>query len=250
MPCQYLLLRTLFGRLLAVGGRIYASHADTAGFVHTFASHCFVVANSQVQVQGAAERTGGHTNTEGQPPMKRRRGSSASAWPGAFPAVRTCQATATLAEVIHSMAAGDCHHVFVVDPDSRPISAISTTDVLRVVLHAAGNTGVSEARSSEARSASITAALTSQQLPPAGDAAALAGASTDANTLDAAATGRARAADTAAAGAAPAATLPGTAAASRLESATSAQSGDRGASVCTSVQSEQGGVNSRMRPSR
>jgi CBS domain-containing protein len=48
--------------------------------------------------------------------------------------VLTCQATSTLAEVVSIMAVHNAHQVFVVDPDSKPLSAITIVDALRVIV--------------------------------------------------------------------------------------------------------------------
>lgn len=48
--------------------------------------------------------------------------------------VSTCQATSTLAEVVSIMASHDAHQVYVVDPDSKPLSSITIIDTLRVIL--------------------------------------------------------------------------------------------------------------------
>lgn len=55
--------------------------------------------------------------------------------------VLTCQATSTLAEVVSIMAAHDAHQVFVVDPDSKPLSSITIIDALRVILDSCSKPG-------------------------------------------------------------------------------------------------------------
>eukprot|EP00892_Ulva_mutabilis_P002599 jgi/Ulvmu1/1233/UM109_0031.1 len=67
-----------------------------------------------------------------EPPGKRRRTAAAP-----IKGVLTCQATSSLAEVIAIMATHDVHQVYVVDPDSKPLSAITMADVLRTVVNAA-----------------------------------------------------------------------------------------------------------------
>lgn len=67
-----------------------------------------------------------------QPAAKRRRGAAPPS-----KRVLTCQATSTLAEVMAIMASHDVHQVYVVDPDSKPLSAITMADVLQTVVNAA-----------------------------------------------------------------------------------------------------------------
>ena len=55
--------------------------------------------------------------------------------------VLTCQATSTLAEVVSIMAVHDAHQVFVVDPDSKPLSSITIIDALRVILDSVSKSG-------------------------------------------------------------------------------------------------------------
>lgn len=73
-----------------------------------------------------------------QPSAKRRRTSAAP-----IKGVLTCQATSTLAEVIAIMATHDVHQVYVVDPDSKPLSAITMADVLQTAVNAAAPTTLS-----------------------------------------------------------------------------------------------------------
>jgi CBS domain-containing protein len=51
--------------------------------------------------------------------------------------VLTCQATSTLGEVLAIMATHRVHTVYAVDPDSKPLSAVTVADVLRVAADAA-----------------------------------------------------------------------------------------------------------------
>jgi CBS domain-containing protein len=139
-------------------------------------------------VQEAADPAG--------PQAKRRRGR-APAPPAPPKGVLTCQATSTLAEVIAIMSLHSVHNVYVVDPDSKPLCAITMADVLRVI--------VDSVPVCKTDTRATVAAL-----PVPGDL------------------------------------LGPVVPISRLESATSAQSGERGASVCTSVQSEHQAVNSKL----
>ena len=84
------------------------------------------------RVAGADGRRLPQVRAPEQPAAKRRRTATAP-----IKGVLTCQATSSLAEVIAIMANHDVHQVYVVDPDSKPLSAITMADVLRTVVNAA-----------------------------------------------------------------------------------------------------------------
>jgi hypothetical protein len=135
---------------------------------------------------------------------------------------------------VHLMAAHSVHQVYVVDPDIKPLCTITVSDVLRVIIdsgarHAGMAAGGGGSRVSATPSASGAAGGTAAPARPGALARHV-------DEIDAWVS-------EAAAGAA---MLPP----SRLESATSAQSGERAASVSVSVQSEHGAVNSRARDGR
>jgi CBS domain-containing protein len=74
-----------------------------------------------------------HTATR---PAKRRRQERAAhlAVSGPIRGVLACQATSTLSEILAIMSNHGVHQVHVVDPDCKPLCAITAVDVLRVIV--------------------------------------------------------------------------------------------------------------------
>jgi CBS domain-containing protein len=86
-------------------------------------------------VKRAREDAAGAATTPSPPSAKRaQRG-------GPVKGVLTCQATSTLGEVLAIMATRGVHTVYAVDPDSKPLSAVTAADVLRVAADAATGGG-------------------------------------------------------------------------------------------------------------
>jgi CBS domain-containing protein len=100
--------------------------------VHGFCA-CLALCGIENNAYGCMQEEDERTATR---PAKRRREERAArhAVAGPIRGVLTCQATSTLSEILAIMSNHGVHQVHVVDPDSKPLCAVTAVDVLRVIV--------------------------------------------------------------------------------------------------------------------